>query len=60
MSWIALSLALSQAPATATPATSWRRVYTSPALHVGVGVSALLSSEEIAAGITVQISTRAL
>jgi hypothetical protein len=58
VTWLALSLALSTSPAPQPP-SPWR-VYASASLHVGVRPVALVSRDELAAGVTVQVSARVL
>jgi hypothetical protein len=58
VTWLALSLALSTSPAPQPPAP-WR-VYVSTSLHVGVRPAALVSTGELAAGVTVQLSAKVL
>ena len=56
MTWLALSVALaaSQPPPVAAP---WR-IYASDRVHVGVRPAALVSPDELAIGITLQISRK--
>lgn len=60
MTWLSLSLALalSGAPAPSGPAP-WRLV-TTPSLHVGLRPAVLVTPDEVAAGVTIQVTVNAL
>jgi hypothetical protein len=55
VNWLALSIALAANPPAPSP-TPWR-LYTGPVTHVGLRPAALVSSGEVGAGFTLQITT---
>lgn len=58
MTWLALAIALGAAPPPPAPAP-WRVVATED-VHVGVRPAALVSTDELGIGVTVQVTARVL